>query len=76
MFQDYALFPHRNVSENISFGLRMQNRPKPEIDKRVDAALETINMAEFASHKVTDLSGEVSSSVLRSQGRWRPNHVC
>jgi len=57
MFQDYALFPHRNVSENIAFGLRMQNRTKPEIELRVQKVLETIEMTSFANRKVTDLSG-------------------
>ncbi len=57
MFQDYALFPHRNVAENIAFGLRMQNLPKDEINSRVNHALKTINMIEFAQRKVTELSG-------------------
>ncbi|KUK46000.1 MAG: Putative ABC transporter ATP-binding protein [Anaerolinea thermophila] len=57
MFQDYALFPHRNVAENIAFGLRMQNRPQDEIRVHVKDALETINMADFADRKVTELSG-------------------
>ncbi len=57
MFQNYALFPHRNVAENIAFGLRMQNRSKSEIEQRVKAALETINMSRFAQRKVTELSG-------------------
>jgi len=57
MFQDYALFPHRNVSENIAFGLRMQNRPLEEINNRVNDALATINMVDFADRKVTELSG-------------------
>ena len=57
MFQDYALFPHRSVAENIAFGLRMQNRPKAEIQARVDGALGTINMRPFADRKVTELSG-------------------
>lgn len=57
MFQDYALFPHRNVAENIAFGLRMQNLPKDEMNIRVKRALETINMAGFAQRKVTELSG-------------------
>jgi spermidine/putrescine transport system ATP-binding protein len=57
MFQDYALFPHRNVAENIAFGLRMQNLPKDEIHTRVVDALETINMTGFAQRKVTELSG-------------------
>jgi ABC-type Fe3+/spermidine/putrescine transport system ATPase subunit len=57
MFQDYALFPHRTVAENIAFGLRMQNRPKAEIQARVKTALETITMTAFADRKVTELSG-------------------
>jgi len=57
MFQDYALFPHRTVSENIAFGLRMQNRPQEEIKQRVQEALKTITMSTFADRKVTELSG-------------------
>ena len=57
MFQDYALFPHRNVAENIAFGLRMQNQGGEDIQKRVQEALETINMTGFAQRKVTELSG-------------------
>lgn len=57
MFQDYALFPHKNVWENIAFGLRMQNLPREEIGIRVKNALETINMVDFADRKVTELSG-------------------
>jgi len=57
MFQDYALFPHRNVAENIAFGLRMQNRSQAEIQERVKNALETINMIDFPDRKVTELSG-------------------
>lgn len=57
MFQDYALFPHRNVAENIAFGLRMQNLPSQEIKARVQLALETIDMSRFGERKVTELSG-------------------
>lgn len=57
MFQEYALFPHRNVAENVSFGLRMQRLPRAEIDQRVAEALEQVNLARFAARRVTDLSG-------------------
>lgn len=57
MFQDYALFPHRKVAENVAFGLRMQNLPAAEIRQRVNEALERVNMAGFANRRVTDLSG-------------------
>ncbi|GAP13819.1 ABC-type spermidine/putrescine transport systems, ATPase components [Longilinea arvoryzae] len=57
MFQDYALFPHRNVAENVAFGLRMQGLSKAEIGLRVVDALEKVNLAGFAGRRVTDLSG-------------------
>jgi ABC-type Fe3+/spermidine/putrescine transport system ATPase subunit len=57
MFQDYALFPHRTVSENVAFGLRMQNLPRVEIAARVREALAQVNMQDFAHRRVTDLSG-------------------
>lgn len=57
MFQDYALFPHRNVTENVAFGLRMQGLPRPEVDERVREALSQVNLLDFALRRVTDLSG-------------------
>jgi spermidine/putrescine transport system ATP-binding protein len=57
MFQDYALFPHRNVFDNVAFGLRMQRLPRKEIEVRVREALEQVDMQNFADRRVTDLSG-------------------
>jgi ABC-type Fe3+/spermidine/putrescine transport system ATPase subunit len=57
MFQDYALLPHRNVAENVGFGLRMQAFSKAEIQAQVGEALEKVHMAVFARRRVTDLSG-------------------
>jgi len=57
MFQDYALFPHRNVRENIAFGLRMQGVSNEEIDTRVREVLNEVNLAGFENRRVTDLSG-------------------
>jgi ABC-type Fe3+/spermidine/putrescine transport system ATPase subunit len=57
MFQDYALFPHKSVRENIAFGLEMQKMARSEIDGRVSAALERVNLKGFESRRVTDLSG-------------------
>jgi len=57
MFQDYALFPHLNVSENVAFGLRMQHLPDDEIRRRVAETLALVNMSAFAKRRVTDLSG-------------------
>jgi spermidine/putrescine transport system ATP-binding protein len=57
VFQDYALFPHLTVAENVAFGLRMQNLPQDEIKLRVTASLEQVNLSGFANRRVTDLSG-------------------
>ena len=57
MFQDYALFPHRTVYDNIAFGLRMQKRPQDEIDAIVNERLKSIRMESFANRPVTELSG-------------------
>ena len=57
VFQDYALFPHLTVFDNVAFGLRMRNLFKQDIQKRVAESLEIVNMSAFASRHVTDLSG-------------------
>jgi len=57
VFQDYGLFPHLNVFDNIAFGLRMRNISADEIKQRVSALLEQVNLSGFDSRKVTDLSG-------------------
>jgi ABC-type Fe3+/spermidine/putrescine transport system ATPase subunit len=57
MFQDYALFPHLTVAENVAFGLKMQDLPQDEIKLRVTASLEQVNMGAFANRRVTELSG-------------------
>lgn len=57
MFQDYALFPHRNVFQNAAFGLRMQKKGAEEIKKRTNEVLELVDMVAFAERDVFDLSG-------------------
>lgn len=57
MFQDYALFPHRSVEENVAFGLRMQHLPPAEIAERVRHALEMVGLSNFGNRRVTNLSG-------------------
>jgi spermidine/putrescine transport system ATP-binding protein len=57
VFQDYALFPHLSVFENISFGLKMQNLPQPEIGQRVREAMAQVNLSGFERRRVTELSG-------------------
>jgi ABC-type Fe3+/spermidine/putrescine transport system ATPase subunit len=57
MFQEFVLFPHRNVLENVAFGLRMQNLPKAETETRSREALARVGLADFSERRVTDLSG-------------------
>jgi spermidine/putrescine transport system ATP-binding protein len=57
MFQDYALFPHLDVFENVAFGLKMQEISAPEIKSRVNEALERVKLKGFEHRRVTDLSG-------------------
>ena len=57
VFQDYALFPHLSVSENIAFGLKMRRLGQTEIIKRVADALKLVSLTGFANRQVTDLSG-------------------
>jgi ABC-type Fe3+/spermidine/putrescine transport system ATPase subunit len=57
VFQQYALFPHLSVRDNVAYGLRVKNTPKMEIGGRVDQALQMVKMGEFADAKPTRLSG-------------------
>lgn len=57
VFQDYALWPHRNVAGNVSYGLEEQRLPRAEIARRVEAALERVNLAGYGSRRIHELSG-------------------
>ena len=57
VFQNYALFPHLNVSENVAFGLRARHRPKTEMRDRVKGALELVQLPGYEKRRVDELSG-------------------
>ena len=63
VFQDYALFPHFNVAGNVAYGLRVRKVAKSERESRVRAALEMVQMTEFAERKPAQLSGGQRQSV-------------
>lgn len=57
VFQNYALFPHMNVFENIAFSLRVKNVKEDEIKKRVAKALKQVNLKGFENRRIDQLSG-------------------
>lgn len=57
MFQDYALFPHRSVEQNVAFGLRMQQLPADEVERRTAEALELVGLSGYGPRPVSTLSG-------------------
>jgi putrescine transport system ATP-binding protein len=57
MFQSYALFPHMTVAGNIAFGLKQDGLPKPEIERKVKAVLDLVQMGKFTDRKPHQLSG-------------------
>ncbi|HLT55388.1 MAG TPA: ABC transporter ATP-binding protein, partial [Bacillota bacterium] len=57
VFQDYALFPHLNVYENVAFGLRIKKMKKSEIDKKVKEALSFVNLNGYEDRDIQDMSG-------------------
>jgi len=57
VFQNYALYPHMTVFENMSFGLRLKRFPKDEIKRRVDEAARILDITELLSRKPKALSG-------------------
>jgi ABC-type Fe3+/spermidine/putrescine transport system ATPase subunit len=57
VFQDYGLFPHLDIFNNVAFGLKMQSLPKENILARVTEMLEMVNLQGFEKRRVTDLSG-------------------
>src|SRR5438105_4721196 len=57
VFQNYALYPHKNVYENMAFGLRMRKFAKDEIDKRVKHAAEILGIHSLLERRPRQLSG-------------------
>src|SRR5246127_3702917 len=57
VFQNYALYPHMNVYENMSFGLKLKKTPKADIDRRVRQAAGILDITELLDRKPKQLSG-------------------
>lgn len=57
VFQDYALFPHLNVYENVAFGLRIKKLKQAVIDKKVKDALRFVNLSGYENREIREMSG-------------------
>lgn len=57
VFQNYAIFPHLTVGENVAYGLKAKKVPKHEIERRVDAALDLVQIKPLKNRKPNELSG-------------------
>jgi putative spermidine/putrescine transport system ATP-binding protein len=57
VFQNYALFPHMTVGENLAFPLQVRKLPKSEIDQKIKQVLEMVQMSQFAGRRPAQLSG-------------------
>ena len=57
VFQNYALYPHMTVFDNMAFGLKLRKYSKDEIKKRVEEAAQILGLTEFLQRKPADLSG-------------------
>jgi spermidine/putrescine transport system ATP-binding protein len=63
VFQNYALFPHMNVYDNVAYGLRTAKLREPDVRRKAMAVLEMVGLAEHAHRAVPDLSGGMSQRV-------------
>ena len=63
MFQNYALFPHMTVFDNVAYGLKKEKMPKGEIKSKVAQMLELVKLSEYNHRKPDQLSGGQSQRV-------------
>ncbi|WP_079536601.1 ABC transporter ATP-binding protein [Phoenicibacter congonensis] len=71
VFQNYALFLHMSVAENVAYGLKVDKVPASEITKRVDEYLDLLNMSEFKNRNVRELSGGQQQRVALARALAR-----
>ncbi|MCP3662632.1 MAG: sn-glycerol-3-phosphate ABC transporter ATP-binding protein UgpC [Gammaproteobacteria bacterium] len=71
VFQDYALYPHMNVAKNMSFALRLQKRPRKEIDQKVHKVAEILGLTDYLHRKPAELSGGQRQRVAMGRALTR-----
>ena len=75
VFQNYALYPHLSVYENIAFGLKLRKFPKAVIDEKVKAAAEMLGLTEYLNNKPGALSGGQRQRVALGRALVREPQV-
>jgi multiple sugar transport system ATP-binding protein len=75
VFQDYALYPHMNVAQNISFALRLMKRPKSEIDQKVRSVADMVGLSDFLDRKPGALSGGQRQRVAMARALAKDSSI-
>jgi multiple sugar transport system ATP-binding protein len=75
VFQDYALYPHLTVFENIAFPLRLKKTPEEEVRRRVEDMAELLELGEFLQRKPANLSGGQRQRVAMGRAMVRDAHA-
>src|SRR5918998_4034410 len=75
VFQNYALYPHMNVYDNMAYGLRNRRTPKPEIEARVGEAARILGIQPLLARKPRELSGGQRQRVAMGRAIVRKPHV-
>ncbi len=75
VFQNYALYPHMNVAQNMGFALRLSRVPKAEIDQRVQAAAKILDLTDYLDRKPRQLSGGQRQRVAMGRAIVREPRV-
>jgi ABC-type sugar transport system ATPase subunit len=75
VFQDYALYPHMTVRENLALGLRLRNTPRAEIDRRIAWAVDVLGISTLLARKPKELSGGQRQRVAMGRAMVREPSV-
>src|SRR3712207_1245069 len=75
VFQNYALYPHMSVRENMGFALKLAKTPKEEINRKVDEAAKILDLQQHLERKPANLSGGQRQRVDRKSTRLNSSHA-
>lgn len=75
VFQNYALYPHMSVRNNIAFGLKLKKMPKNEIEKKINEAAKILDITQYLDRKPSDLSGGQRQRVALGRAMVRDADV-